>query len=582
MIQTNAVYAFEQFELDEAGRELRLDGQEVSLQPLVLDLLIFLIRNRERVVSKDELVEAIWPDSAVGDGSLQRIVSLARGALRSGGLYDAIRTHARYGYRFVAPVAEVQPGVAATAPNPGALHYFAAHGYEAEASDEVIQMAPYELEHWAFAAYWAGRGRDVIEPLKRVTNVHISSGNRALAARAAIILSYIFWELADEAPARGWQKWAASLVEGEDVRENGLVHFMACRMMLKDGKLEKALRQSEETLAIGRKSGDLDIEALALAYKGMTLITIGQAEEGTALLDEAGAMGLGGPVSPWVGGIIYCGILWACRGGCDWQRAAQWSENYIRWCDTSGLRGLPGVCSLHHAEVLTSRGDFSEAEHELDGASENLPKTAVWALGDAYRLKGEIQLARCDYEEAGVLFQKSLELGWDPQPGYAMLQVTRGRPDLAIRGLERSLADMGWANRLRRGLLLSHLVTIAAQSGDLERARSAAAELESNPELSRTRALTAMRDRALAEITLAEGRCEDAVMLLRQAARTFAEEEALVEAASARLRLAEVLLQDGDYEAAAADISAAEASFRRLGIPARIETCQQMARLASG
>ena len=91
---------FGRFELDEAGRALRLDGQERALQPLVFDLLVYLIRHRDRVVSKDELLSKLWEGSVVTDGSLQRAVSLLRAALREGDLGEAVQTFARRGYRF--------------------------------------------------------------------------------------------------------------------------------------------------------------------------------------------------------------------------------------------------------------------------------------------------------------------------------------------------------------------------------------------------------------------------------------------------------------------------------------------------
>jgi len=56
------LYSFEDFSLDTARRELRRDGALIALQPQVFDLLEYSIRNRERVVSKDDLLAAVWDD----------------------------------------------------------------------------------------------------------------------------------------------------------------------------------------------------------------------------------------------------------------------------------------------------------------------------------------------------------------------------------------------------------------------------------------------------------------------------------------------------------------------------------------
>jgi pimeloyl-ACP methyl ester carboxylesterase/DNA-binding winged helix-turn-helix (wHTH) protein len=96
-------YRFGCYELDLAQRELRHRGAPLPVQPQVFALLTYLVEHRERVVPKAELLDAIWPDAVVTEGSLQRAVSLARTALKMEDR-EIIRTFARHGYRFVADV----------------------------------------------------------------------------------------------------------------------------------------------------------------------------------------------------------------------------------------------------------------------------------------------------------------------------------------------------------------------------------------------------------------------------------------------------------------------------------------------
>ena len=99
------IFCFGEHELDEERFELRRGGTAVLLQPKVLELLLYLVRQRDRVVSKREILDAIWPDSVVTDGSIARAVSLARRAIGDrGGRSASIATVARRGYRFEAPV----------------------------------------------------------------------------------------------------------------------------------------------------------------------------------------------------------------------------------------------------------------------------------------------------------------------------------------------------------------------------------------------------------------------------------------------------------------------------------------------
>src|SRR5574338_755719 len=110
---TARIHRFADFELDKDGRALRLEGREIPLQPRVFDLLLYLVENQDRVVSKEELLDKLWPGVIVTESSLQRAVSLARAALQQGGLGEAIRNYARRGYRFLAddspPAADARP-----------------------------------------------------------------------------------------------------------------------------------------------------------------------------------------------------------------------------------------------------------------------------------------------------------------------------------------------------------------------------------------------------------------------------------------------------------------------------------------
>ena len=97
-------FVFAEFELDPARRELRANGETQPLQPQVFDLLLYLVENHERVVPKQELLEALWPETIVTESSIQRAVSLARSSLGERGP-ALIQTFPRQGYRFVGELA---------------------------------------------------------------------------------------------------------------------------------------------------------------------------------------------------------------------------------------------------------------------------------------------------------------------------------------------------------------------------------------------------------------------------------------------------------------------------------------------
>ena len=102
------IFAFGDYELDTRVYELRhaLGGPR-PLEPQVFDVLAYLVQHRDRVVSKDELLEKLWPDRFVSETTLTSRLKEARKAVGDTGRdQTVIRTHHGRGYRFVAPVEE--------------------------------------------------------------------------------------------------------------------------------------------------------------------------------------------------------------------------------------------------------------------------------------------------------------------------------------------------------------------------------------------------------------------------------------------------------------------------------------------
>ena len=95
-------FRFADFEIDIARRELRRGGAVVHIEPQVFDLLVHLIRNRDRIVSKDELIEVIWHGRIVSEAALSSRISAARRVLGdSGNDQTLIHTMYKRGFRFV-------------------------------------------------------------------------------------------------------------------------------------------------------------------------------------------------------------------------------------------------------------------------------------------------------------------------------------------------------------------------------------------------------------------------------------------------------------------------------------------------
>jgi TolB-like protein len=102
-------YRFEEFAFDIDRRELHRGAEVVSITPQVFDLLEYLIRNRERVVSKDELINAVWNGRIVSDAALTTRLNAVRAAIGDTGEEQRlIKTLPRKGFRFVGQVRETR------------------------------------------------------------------------------------------------------------------------------------------------------------------------------------------------------------------------------------------------------------------------------------------------------------------------------------------------------------------------------------------------------------------------------------------------------------------------------------------
>jgi len=437
--------------------------------------------------------------------------------------------------------------------------------YEALSStDAAGDLAPEDLELLAKAAWWTGRPNESIDARERAYALYVRRGDAQRAAFTALTLRRELTTQREGSLAAGWLQRAEQLLEGEtESVAHGYLAIAHGQLAWRRGELDHALSHMDGAVDISMRVGDRDLNAFAAMYRGMILIDRGQVEDGWAPLEDVSAAAVGGELGAYTTGVVFCNVISTCRDLADYRRATEWADAATRWCERQSIRGFPGVCRVHRAEIMRLVGSWTEAASELERACEELSTFTPQHAAAAFHELGEVRLRMGDLASAEEAFRQADEMGEDPQPGRAMLLLRRGKFEAAASSIRRSLDDAEL--QLERARLLPIQAEIAFETGDPTTALAAAEELDAIANAFKTEAIRAAAGWARGLANLAGGEPAAAVRALRKTRQRWREVDAPYEAARSSAMLAEALVADGDPEAAILELESARSAFERLG-----------------
>lgn len=441
-------------------------------------------------------------------------------------------------------------------------------------ADAAGGLTPAELNLFATAAWWNGQLTQAIEIRERGYAAAYRSGQPEMAVALALELARDNVYRTTDPLAAAWIGRAEKLLQGvdENAGHGWLAVTKSFRLALL-GDVEASLAAAIEAEAIGHRTGDRNLAAVAQAGRGFALIATGHIDEGMAMADEASVAAVGGELDPAAAGGICCTTIGACAAIGEWARAARWTEAQDRWCKREGINGYPGMCRLYRAEINEMRGRWLEAEAEARQATTELSGFIPAAAAAALYRTGEIRLRRGDLPEAEDALTQAYVRGAHIEPALSLLRLAQGRPDEAValirEGLDHPRPTPSWrappTTPLYRVPLLRAQVEIALEAGETATAQAAADELDTITERFGSQAVRATAATARGLVLLAEEQPADAERVLREAVDAWAELDAPYEAAQARSALGAALLALGQESRAAMELSAARAAFEQLG-----------------
>src|SRR5687767_468049 len=422
----------------------------------------------------------------------------------------------------------------------------AARGGWEEAYDLLMEAdanrlaEPGDLPLLGEVAYAAGHLDVTIEAWERTHARCAQAGDPVGAAGAAVrVAMHLLLDTALMAPVRGWLGRAERLLDGQqETPAHAWLAVVRTYERMLTGDLRGARQWSERAIEVGTGR---DAAACAIGRVAAARLRIldGEVAEGLALLDEAGVAAISGDLDPLSTGLVYCELICALQGLAQYDVADEWTDAMERWCQTNAIGSLHGRCRVHRAEILRLRGACDEAEQEALVACEELRPYLRREMGWPLSELGRIRLRKGDIDGAEEALLAAYGVGWEPQPGLALVRLARGEPAAAATALRDALErpslvpskELPPDSDLQRAPLLDAQVEIEIAGGDLARAQAAADELERVAARFQSKALVAGATLARGRVRLAEGNAAEAERRCSEAARMWHEIGAPYEAA---------------------------------------------------
>jgi ATP/maltotriose-dependent transcriptional regulator MalT len=426
------------------------------------------------------------------------------------------------------------------------------------------ELATADLVALADATWWLGRTDESLDLSELVFTRYLDVDDAA-AARVAVEIGFLWLIRGDTTVASGWFARAgrllASLPEGA---AHGYLQQLAVHELLDAGRFDEAATLARGICELGRRDGDATLCAIAQVLEGVAAVRGGDLDVGLAAIDEAMLSVRSGAVARDWAGNLYCQLMSLFLELADLERARAWTDATERWCrQHSHAAMFTGICRVHRAQLLHLEGALQAAERSAVTACRDLADMNLEAVAAARYELGELHRRRGDLAEAARWYGRAHELGRDPQPGLALVELARGRAAPAWSAVAAALAATD--QPLRRVPLLAAQVTIAVRLQEPSRAETAADELRAIADRFATPGLVATARQAAGTARLLAGDAHRALPLLRDAQQRWRDLDVPLEAAMVQLGVAEALAALGDHDTARRERTVATDELARAG-----------------
>jgi TolB-like protein len=457
-------FAFGDCVLDPDRRELTRGSEVVSISPKAFDLLVHLVQNRERVVSKDDLLQAVWEGRIVSESTLTSHINAVRKAIGdSGEEQRLVRTLARKGLRFVGDVQELQSSDDAKSPRPSFAKPDETHAEALVLPDKPsIAVLPFlNLSGDPEQEYFAdGVVEDVISALSRIRWLFVIARNSSFTYKGrAVDVKQVGRELGVRYVLEGSLRKAANRVRitGQLIDATTAAHLWADRFEgtlddifeLQDqltasvvGAIAPQLERAEIERAKGKPTESLD--AYDYYLRGRTKLNEGTREAIGDALDFFGrAIELDPDFASAHAMAAWCHF---------WRKVNGWMIDRPKEV-AEGTRLARRAVELGRDDaVALTRGGHALAHFvgDLDSSIALVDRALVLDpnLAAAWFLGGFLRAERGDPDQAIAFFTRAMRFSpLDPemfrmQAGMALAHLFAGRFESASSWAEKAYEDL--------------------------------------------------------------------------------------------------------------------------------------------
>jgi TolB-like protein len=458
----NVQFVFGDYLLDPDRRELTRESKAVAIGPQVFDLLLYLVQNRERVVSKDDLLEAVWAGRIVSESTLTSHINAVRKAIGdSGDEQRLIRTVARKGFRFVGDIWEASDGAAAPNIEPKASN---------EASAQVLTLpdspsiAVLPFQNWSGDPeqdYFAdGMVEDIITALSRINWLFVTARNSSFTYKGrAVDVKQVGREMGVRYVLEGSVRKAANRVRiaGQLIDATTGSHLWADRF---DGTLDDIFELQDQvtTSVVGAIAPQLERAEIGRAKRKPTesldaydyyLRGMASFHQGTReAVNEALPLFLKATELDPDFASAYAMAAW-CH---FWRKVNGWMTDRAQESAEGGRLARRAVELGKDDAVALARSGHAivHLTGDLDGGIALIDRALLLNpnLAAAWFLSGFLRIWRGEPDDAIERFERAMRLSpLDPemfrvQAGMAMVHLLAGRFDTASSWAEKAFREL--------------------------------------------------------------------------------------------------------------------------------------------